>query len=155
MLVSAKLVFSLPFFRFWFAFISPIYKGISTGDYEEFQTKFKNREPEFVELIFEQLSSELIRLSVDGTKEIGSYWCKTVQIPIYSQLQNGQILVATSKYTNQKMKKSELIKLQEATKEADINADIFVLVSKNELKGLKSQNIKLLSLKNFKILCES
>lgn len=156
--ISDKLKFTVPFFRFWFAFVSPLFKGIAAGDYQEFEDRFKSRSSEFAEFIFEELSRELIKKAIDGVSEVSSGWNKSVQIPIYAKSSSGQIIVGVSKYSNTKMKKSELVKLQDTTKLADIKADIFVLISKegfsNELKGLKSSNIVLFSLKHFKILSE-
>jgi len=40
--VSNKLYFTSPFLRFWFAFISPIFKGIRDGDYKEIRERFQN-----------------------------------------------------------------------------------------------------------------
>jgi hypothetical protein len=56
------------------------------------------------------------------------------------------------------MKKSELSKLKEECIKIGIEPDIFVFFAKkgysNELKALKSENIKLFSAKSFKLLLE-
>jgi hypothetical protein len=152
-----KLFFTLPFMRFWFAFISPIYKGVAQGNYDEFEERFKNRADEFGELIFEQLSLEVLKQNFEDVKEASSYWNKEIQLPIYMKLSTNQSVIGLSKYSKQKMKKDSLTKLQNFAKELHIKNPIFVLVSKNsfssELKALKSQEIQLYSIKNFKYLC--
>ena len=158
--VTNKLFFTSPFLRFWFAFISPIFKGIRDGDYKEARERFANRENEFVQLPFAQLSHELLKLSFKDDKivEIGTYWDNKIDLDIYAKTASGKIVVGSCKYTNSKVKKSELTRLQESCKASNIDADIFVLVSKNgysnELKSLKGENLKLYSLKHFKSLVE-
>ncbi len=153
-----KLIFTSPFLRFWFAFISPIFKGIKDGDFKEFEKRYENHKAGFTDYIFTQLSYELLKLNSKDDKiiEIGSYWNKDLEIDIYAKTESGKTIVGTTKYTNSKMKKSELTKLQQMCEDADIKADIFVLVSKNgfssELKSLKGENIKLYTLKHFKNL---
>ena len=159
--VTNKLFFTSPFLRFWFAFISPIFKGIRDGDYKEFRERFENRKAEFIQLTFVELSQELIALNFskeDRLKEIGSYWDKNIELDIYAKTESGKTIVGVCKYTNAKVKKSELTKLQEACKEAKIDADIMIIVAKtgfsNELKNLKSPTLRLITLKNFKKLVE-
>ena len=50
--VSDKLLFTLPFMRFWFASISPYYKGIKEGDFKEFKEALANREQGFSNFIY-------------------------------------------------------------------------------------------------------
>jgi len=156
-----KLYFTTPFLRFWFAFVSPLFKGIRDGDYSEVKKRWQNREAEFCDLIFTQLSHELIKKSFqneDAIKEISSYWDKKITLDIYATTQSGKRVVGSCKYTNSKVKKSELRRLQELCREAGINADIFVIVAKkgfsSELKSLKGKNLRLYTLKNFKELLE-
>jgi len=158
--ISNKLYFTSPFLRFWFAFISPLFKGIKEGDYKEVRERFLNRESEFVNLTFEQLSQELLKASFNEYKivECGSYWDNNIELEIYAKTKSGKIIAGTCKYTNAKVKKSSLTKLQEKCEKAKIKADIFVIVSKrgfsSELKSLKGENLKLFTLKNFKKLVE-
>jgi len=158
--ISNKLYFTSPFLRFWFAFISPIFKGIKEGDYKEVRERFLNRESEFTNLTFEQLSQELLKLLFEDDKivECSSYWDNEVELEIYAKTKSGKIIAGTCKYTNAKVKKSELTKLQEKCEKAKIKADIFVIFSKrgfsSELKSLKGENLKLYTVKNFKKLVE-
>ena len=158
--VSNKLYFTSPFLRFWFAFVSPLFKGVRDGDYKEIREKFTNRENEFMQLIFTQLSFDVLKLSFkeDPIVEISSYWDNDVEIDIYAKTKSGKIIAGTTKYTNTKLKKSELTKLQESCEKTKMDVNIFVLFSKkgfsNELKSLKGENLKLFSVKNFKKLVE-
>ena len=158
--VANKLLFASPFLRFWFAFVSPIFKGIRDGDYKEVRTLFSNRFGEFLQLPFVELSHELIKLSFveDKIAEIQSYWDNEIEFDILAKTESGKVVVGICKYTNTKLKKSELSRLQELAVNAGLNANIFVLVSKsgfsNELKSLKGQNLRLITLKNFKKLVE-
>ena len=159
-IVDNKLFFTSPFLRFWFAFISPIFKGIRDGDYKEIRERFENRKSEFIQLPFIELSHELVKFNFqdDSIKEIGTYWDNSIDLDIFAKTQSGKIIVGTSKYTNSKIKKSELTKLKESCIKANIEADIFVFISKsgfsNELKALKGKNLRLFNLKNFKKLVE-
>ena len=148
-------IFNSPFLRFWFAFVSPIFKGIRDGDYRELEERFSNRESEFYAYMFRQLSYELLKINfkADRLKEIRPYFDADIELDIYATTASKKTLVGITKYTNTKVKKSELTKLQALCKEADIDADIFVIVAKNgfsnELKALKSEHVRLITLKNF------
>jgi len=158
--VSNRLYFTSPFLRFWFAFISPIFKGIRDGDYKEIRENFANRSAEFTHLTFVELSYELLKLNFvdDKIKDIGSYWDNDIDLDIFATTVSGKVVVGVCKYTNAKIKKSELTRLQELCTKSNIKADIFVIVSKNgfsnELKTLKGENLRLITLKNFKKLVE-
>ena len=158
--ISNKLFFVSPFLRFWFAFVSPIFKGIRDGDYAEIKERFANRESEFLQLPFIELTHELLKINFKEDKivEISSYWDRDVELDIYAKTASGKIVVGSCKYSNAKVKKSELSRLEELCKKADIKADIFVIMAKKgfstELKSLKGEKLKLLTLKNFKTLVE-
>jgi AAA+ ATPase superfamily predicted ATPase len=156
--VSDKLYFNTPFLRFWFAFISPLFKGIKDGDYSEVEERFEKRADELVNLTFTQLSQEFLKLNFvdDPIVEIGNYWDKKVDIDILAKTASGKVIACTCKYTNSKIKKSELSKLQEKCNTAMLKPDIFVLFSKkgysSELKSLKGENLRLFSIKSLKQL---
>ena len=159
--ISNKLYFTSPFLRFWFAFVSPLFKGIKEGDYKEIQERFLNREKEFTNLVFEQLSQEFLKLSFSDDKiiECSSYWDNNIELEIYAKTKSGKTIVGVCKYINTKVKKSEFTKLQEKSLQAKIKADIFVIFSKkgfsSELKSLKSETLKLYTVKSFKKLVEN
>ncbi len=158
--IDEKLNFNTPFMRFWFAFVSPYFKTTKEGDFKEAMESFANRKSEFYELTFKKLSSELIKKSLgdDPIVEIGSYWDRETQIDILAKTKSGKVVAGICKYSNQKAKKSDLSRLQEQCRLAELTPDISVIVSKsgfsNELKSLKGEDVKLLGLKNFKTLSE-
>jgi len=156
-----KLFFTTPFLRFWFAFVSPIFKGIRDGNYTEVKERWERHANEFTNLTFKELSQELLRetFKEDSIMEMSEYWSNEgLAIDIYGLTKAKKRVVGLCKYSNTKVKKSELSKLQELCDKANIKADIFVLVAKkgfsSELKSLKGENLKLFTLKNFKSLVE-
>jgi len=155
-----KLYFTTPFLRFWFAFVSPLFKGIRDKEYGEVKKRWENREAEFSNLIFTQLSHAMLKKSFkeDKIEEISDYWDKKIALDIYAKTASGKIIVGSTKYTNSKIKKSELSRLQELCAKSGIEADIFVIVAKkgfsSELKALKGESLKLYTLKNFKMLLD-
>lgn len=158
--VADKLLFTVPFMRFWFAFISPFFKGIKEGDYKEVKERFANREQGFSDLIVERLFMALLKKSFkeDPIVEIGGYWDRNVEIDILAKTKSGKIIAGSCKYANAKLKKSSLANLKEKCEAAELKPDIYVLFAKNgfsnELKSLKGEELKLYTLKNFKSLIE-
>ena len=158
--VSEKVYFKRPFYQFWFAFVSPLFKGIVSGDYKEVKERFSNREQELVEAVFQRLALEVLKKSFqkDTFVKMGSYWDKENEIDLIARTKSGKVIVGSCKYSASKMKKSELTQLRQRCEKADIQADIFVLFSKNgfsnELKSAKGETVRLFTLKNFKILLE-
>lgn len=158
--VSDKLLYTLPFLRFWFSSISPYYKGIRDGDYKEVNTRLSNMTQDFSDHIYEQLVMEMLKKSFkeDPIEKIGSYWDKRVEIDILAKTKSGKIIAGACKYSKSKAKKSELTKLKEGCAQAELDPDIFVLFSKNgfsnELKKEKGEGVKLYTLKNLKMLLD-
>ncbi len=156
--VSEKLLFVSPFLRFWFATISPIFQGIKAGDYDEFFKRFQGRKAELTELVFEQLSHAFLNISLPNDKIdiLGRYWDDDISIELFAKTQDGKIVVGSSKYSNSKMKKTELTILKEKCEKLNIKADILVLFSKkcfsNELKAIKNDTLRLYTIKSFKSL---
>ena len=158
--ISDKLSFIQPFMRFWFAFISPFYKSIKEGNYEEVKTSFQNREQGFFDPIFTELAYEVLKKNFvdDPIVEIGSYWDKKAQIDILAKTHSGKRIAGTCKYSDAKVKKSELSKLIQNCTLVDLEADVYVIFSKNgfsnELKSLKNESLKLYTIKSFKTLID-
>lgn len=158
--VSDKLHFTTPFMRFWFAFVSPLFKGIKAGDYDEMKARFENRKEEFTGPIFERLCMALIQKSFedDPVVEIGSYWDKETAFAVLAKTASGKTVAGECKFVNAKLKKSELAKLREKCARAGFEPDIFILVSRRgfsgELKALKGESLRLFSAKSFKKLVE-
>ena len=156
--VSDKIFITSPFLRFWFAFVSPVFKGIRDGDFEEFFKIYNNRKSEFTDLIFDQLTHELVKkISLeDKIYNIGRYWDDEREIDLVAKTKSGKILVGSCKYTDKKLKKSELTKLKENCEKAEIKADMYLIFAKKgysiELKSLKSDSIQLFTCRHLKEL---
>ena len=163
--ISDKLLFVTPFMRFWFAVISPTYKSIKKGEYEEVETRWSQMKAEFMTLIYMQLVREFIELSLkdefegDAIVEIGAYYDKNVNIDLLVKRKSGALLAGTCKYGKQKANKSELTQLKEACKKAALDVDSFILFSKNkfssELKKEKGEKLRLFSLRNLSRLMDN
>lgn len=158
--VSERLLFSAPFYRFWFASVSPYYKGIKEGDFKEMKEKWENTKQSFFDQIYEGLVIALVKQSFkeDWIVKIGSYWDKTNEIEILGKTKAGKVIAGLCKYSKSKANKSELAKIEEKCAKASLAADIYVIFSKNgfssEFKKEKSDTLKLLSLKHLKSLLE-
>jgi len=156
--VSDKLRFTLPFLRFWFSSISPYYKGIRDGDYSEVHKRLENMKEEFSHPIYNQLVQEAVSASLQDDKidKMGSYWDKSNEIALLGKTKSGKIVAGINKYSKSKAKKSELTRLKEQCTKAELDADIFVVFSKNgfsnEMKKEKSAQVRLLALKHLKAL---
>ena len=126
--------------------------------YKEFYTLFENKEAEFGNFVFEELSMEFIRdlFEEDPVKQFGKYWDEKTEIDLVAKTTSGKIIAGNCKYINSKIKKNELNKLKEDCKTTDLNVDTFVLFSKSgfssELKSQKSETLKLFTPKSFKLL---
>lgn len=163
--ISDKLLFITPFMRFWFAVISPMYKSIKEGDYNEVTKRWEGMKAEFTTLIYHQLLMEFLVLSLkdefegDPIECIGSYYDKNVQIDILIKRKSGALFAGSCKYGKQKMNKSELTKLKEDCAKAELDVDTFILYSKNkfssELKKEKGEHLRLLSLRNLSKLMDN
>jgi len=154
--VSNKLLFTQPFMRFWFAVISPYYKGIKAGEYDEVKKRWANMRGEFTNLIYQQLFMELISMSAsedDPIVKIGSYWDTKVEIDLLAKTKSGKLIAGACKFSKAKANKSELSKLKEKCQQAELEVDGYVIFSKNkfstELKKEKNENLHLFSLKSF------
>ncbi len=153
--VSEKLIFTSPFVRFWFAFVSPIFKGIRDGDFDEFRTRYDNRKSVWSSFIFEQLCFEYMRYTIGGKniRQAGRYWDDDISIDMLIETKDGKTIAGSCKYTNSKIKKSELTLLKEKCKKLSIDVDVYVFFSKKgfttELKSLRSEELKLFTVKNF------
>ncbi|NEW60786.1 DUF234 domain-containing protein [Sulfurovum sp. bin170] len=155
--VSIKLLFNQPFMRFWFAVISPYYKGIKAGEYKEVKERWNQMRGEFTNLIYQQLFMELIKKSYNETSQdpiikIGSYWDTNVEIDLLAKTKSGKMIAGACKFSKAKAKKSELTKLKEKCQQAELDIESYVIFSKNrfstELKKEKGEKLQLFSLKS-------
>ena len=152
---SDRLLFELPFMRFWFAVISPNYKSISKGDFSEFEQKWHKLRDNFSILLSNLLVLELVKQSVatkfadDPIVSIGSYYDKHVQIEILAKRKSGKMLAGECKYSKEVAKINMLNSLKEKCQKSELNIADYVLFSKNgfssEVEQMKDAEITLLS----------
>lgn len=156
--VADKLIFTTPFLRFWFAFVSPVYRGVKREEYDEVYERFDKRKDEFVDFVFESLCHDYIDsiFTEDKIEEIGRFWSQDDSLELIAQTEKGKIIVGSCKYSNQKIKKNELNRLKEICSKYEIVPDYVVLFSKkgfsSELKSLKNDGLKLFTVKSLKAL---
>ncbi len=145
---EAHFAFNLPFVRFWFAFVSPLFQGIKEHNYKEVQQRWENREQEWYLNTFKELSLALTQTT--------HYITKDLFIDLYKQERDGSVTLGVVKYTNTKVKKSELTQLHLVAQKLHLQSVNFIIVSKkgfsNELKAHKGQQLQLMTLKHFKAL---
>jgi len=161
---SDRVLFELPFMRFWFAVISPHYKSISKGDFSEFEQKWHTLRDNFSILLSNQLVLELVKktlaekFSDDPIVSIGSYYDKHVQIEILAKRKSGKMLAGECKYSKEAAKINMLNALKEKCQKAELDIDDHVLFSKNgftsELEQIKDDKITLLSQRHLSSLLD-
>ena len=152
---SDRVLFELPFMRFWFAVISPNYKSISEGDFSEFEEKWHKLRDNFFILLSNLLVLELVKKSVatkfadDPIISIGSYYDKHVQIEILAIRKSGKMLAGECKYSKEPAKINMLNSLKQKCQKAELNIADYVLFSKNgfssEVEQIKDADLTLLS----------
>jgi len=156
--VSSKLLFCQPFMRFWFAIVSPKYKKIKSGEYDEVKEHWNNLKGEFTNLIYQELFKELIKKSFNETEKsdpimrIGSYWDTQVEIDVLAKTKSGKFIAGACKFSKSKANKSEFTKLKEKCQKAKLEIHSYVILSKSkfstELKKEKGETLQLFTLKN-------
>jgi len=152
---SDRILFDLPFMRFWFAMISPNYKSISQRDYEEFSQKWTKIRDNFSIALNNLLLLELIKDICNAKDEkdpivkIGSYYDKKVEIDILAVRKSGAMIAAACKYSKEPAKSNMMHTLIEKCEKAELEISDYVLFSKNgftpEVEALKEKEVILLS----------
>lgn len=152
---SGRLLFDLPFMRFWFAMISPNYKGISEGDFNEFEQKWHKLRDNFSILLSNLLVRELVKKSFaekfanDPIVSIGSYYDKHTYIELLAIRKSGKMLAGACKYSKEAAKINMLNSLKEKCQKVELDIEEYVLFSKNgfsaEFEQMKNEKVTLLS----------
>jgi hypothetical protein len=155
--VSIKLHFNQPFMRFWFAAVSPYYKGIKAKEYTEAKERWAQMRGEFTNLIYQQLFMELIKQSYNTSHEdkiitIGSYWDTKVEIDLLAKTKSGKMVAGACKFSKSKANKSELTKLKAKCQEAELEIESYLIFStgkfSTELKKERGKTLQLFSVKS-------
>lgn len=158
--ISHKLRFYTPFMRFWFYFISPQHKQIETGRFESVIHTFVQQHTAFTGLVFEELSQLYLRTQLhdDPTLRCGSYWDRQVELDILARLPSGGYIVGECKWTNTKINRSELAKLEEKCATVGLRPQKIYLFAKrgfsNELLQMQSDRLILVAASDFKKLLD-
>ena len=162
---SDRVLFELPFMRFWFATVSPYYKSISTGDFSEFEGKWSSLRGNFSILLSNLLVLELVKQSFaekfadDPIVSIGSYYDKHVQIEILAKRKSGKMLAGECKYSKKEAQINMFDSLKQKCEKAELNIADYVLFSKNgfasELLDVKDAELTLLSQEHFSSLLDN
>ena len=152
---SDRILFDLPFMRFWFAMVSPNYKRISSGDFSEFSQKWQQLKGNFPILLSNLLVRELVKQSFaqkfadDPIVSIGSYYDKHTHIEVLAKRKSGKMLAGACKYSEAPAKPNMLETLKQKCHKAELNVTEYVLFSKNgftdEVEAMKEGNVTLLS----------
>jgi len=152
---SDRLLFPLPFMRFWFAMVSPHYRGISNGDFQEFEQKWQSAKGNFAILLSNLLIRELVkqsletRLADDPIVSIGSYYDKQVHIGILARCKSGKLVAGECKYSKDVAQVHMIDALKQKCQKAELEVSEYLLFSKNgfcdEIEQMRDENLTLLS----------
>ncbi len=156
--ISHKVLFTTPFIRFWFYFIVPHIKEIQKGEYSALLKNFELKRNSYTSLVYEELSEILLNYNLRDAHILssGSYWDANIEIDILTLTQNGRIYVGECKWTNHKINKKELHKINDKCKKLGIEPTQIVFFSKRgfskELMQLRGAKLALYSSEDFKAL---
>ncbi|MCF6243652.1 MAG: DUF234 domain-containing protein [Sulfurovum sp.] len=162
---SDRILFDLPFMRFWFAMISPNYQSIMEGDYDEFAKKWHKTRENFSILLSNLLLLELVKETFNAKCEsdpivkIGSYYDKKLEIDILAKRKSGVMIAGACKYSKEPAKSNMMQTLIEKCTKAELEIADYVLFSKNgftpEVETLKEKEVVLLSSKDLSSLLDN
>ena len=152
---SDRILFDLPFMRFWFAMVSPNYQSIKEGNYDEFAQKWHKTRNNFPILLNNILLLELVKETFnakyknDPIGKIGSYYDKKVEIDILAVRKSGAMVAAACKYSKEPAKSNMMQTLIEKCTKVELEIGDYVLFSKNgftpEVEALREKDVVLLS----------
>jgi len=157
---SDRILFALPFMRFWFGMISQNYKNIAEGHFTEFGEKWQQRKANFPILLSNLLIRELVRQRYmdDPVVSIGTYYDKHTYIDIVAIRKSGKMLAGACKYAKEPAKPHMLHALKEKCKKAELEITESILFSQNgfmpELEQTQDTGVTLLSKKDLSGLLE-
>lgn len=159
--ISHKVLFTHPFIRFWFYFIYPNIRNIQNKKYERLFESLEKKQNSYTSLVFEELSEVLLNYNIRDAQIIssGSYWDAKIEIDILTITDDEKVYVAECKWTNGRVNKSELHKLQEKCERLEIEPSQIILFSKRgfskELKQIQGKDLALYSSEDFEALVKS
>jgi len=159
--ISHKVLFTQPFVRFWFYFIAPHTKDILEKNYENLFADFTLRQNSYTSLVFEELSEILLNYHIRDSQILssGSYWDANIEIDILTITDDEKTYIAECKWTNHKITKKELHKLEQKCEKLEIKPTQIALFCKSgfskELLTLAGKELALYSAEDFEVLLKS
>ncbi len=156
--ISDKVLFTQPYLRFWFYFIASHKKDIQKNEFDQFFEVFEQKQNQYTSLVFEELSELLLNYNLRDAQILssGSYWDMNMEIDILTLTDDGSIYVAECKWTNHKVNKKELNKLEDKCEKLGISPTQILLFSKRgfskELESMASKEISLYKASDFEAL---
>lgn len=159
--ISHKVLFSQPFVRFWFYFVTPYIKDIKAKEYDTFIKNFQEKHNSYTSLVFEELSEVLLNYHIRDAQILssGSYWDAKIEIDILTITDSEETYVAECKWRNHKVNKKEFHKLQEKCEKLEIIPTQIAFFSKRgfskELMSMQGRELALYSCENFEALVKN
>ena len=159
--ISHKVLFTKPFIRFWFYFIAPHTKDILEKNYENLFADFALRQNSYTSLVFEELSEILLNYHIRDSQILssGSYWDANIEIDILTVTDDEKTYIAECKWTNHKITKKELHKLEQKCEKLEIEPTQIALFCKSgfskELLTLAGKTLALYSAEDFEALLKN
>lgn len=162
--ISDRLLFRLPFMRFWFAAISPYYQSISAGDFGEFEQKWQELKGNFSIVLSNLLVRDLVvqhrqdACIDDPIVTVGSYYDKQTHIELLAKHRSGKLLAGACKYSKNPAQHNMPDTLREKCQKASLTIEEYVLFSNNgftaEVYALEKKSMVLLSRKDLSSLLD-
>lgn len=159
--ISHKVLFTHPFVRFWFYFIAPHKKEIQAKEYSFLLDSIDKKLNSYTSLVFEELSEILLNYNLRDAQIIssGSYWDANIEIDILTITKKNKIYVSECKWTNHKVNKNELRKLNDKCLKLNIIPTQIILFSKRgfskELLQMRGPSLALYSCEDFMALVKN
>ncbi len=159
--ISHKVLFTHPFVRFWFYFITPQIRHIKEKNFAKVLENFENKRNSYTSLVFEELSEVLLNYYLRDAQIIssGSYWDADIEIDILTITDDDKIYVGECKWKNHKINKKELHRINEKCEKLHLIPNQIILFSKRgfskELMHLQGKNLALFSSEDFEILVQT
>lgn len=157
--ISHKLLFTSPFWRFWFYFIYPRRKEIERGVFDTVLSDIEKRQSAFTGLVFEELCQLYLQNELQSERRCGSYWDRQVELDLLATDGKGGYIVGECKWTNTKVNRAELGKLQEKCAMIGLEPSMIYLFSKrgfsNELLQSNDSKVELVAASDLSRLLKS
>jgi len=158
-----RVLFRLPFMRFWFALISPYYQKIEAGDFSEFKEKYQAHQANFSIALSNRLMRDVVAQALANEKDpivnVGSYYDKHLSIELLAIRKSGKLIAGECKYALKPAKVQMLEALKQKCKKAEFEVSEYVLFSKHgfseAFEDVEEENLHLFSQEQMQMLLEN